>query len=85
MFHGNRKTFYAVLIFFQSEVKQESVQQVRNESEKKENVQTSHTEFGGAFGTFLLMFFLPATLYYMNMACSKVIADNYITVNQIAY
>jgi hypothetical protein len=42
-------------------------------SEKKENAKTGHTEFGGAFGTFMMMLFLPATLYYINMACSKVI------------
>jgi len=32
----------------------------------------AHKEFGGPFGTFLMIFFLPATVYYINMACSKV-------------
>lgn len=46
---------------------------VKNESEKKEMAKSFHTEFGGAFGTFLMMFFLPGVLYYINMACAKVI------------
>lgn len=30
-----------------------------------------HREFGGPIGTFLMTLFLPATLYYVNMACTK--------------
>lgn len=50
----------------------------RNESEKKKMAKTSHTEleFGGAIGAFIMMFFLPTTVYYINMACAKVCWDN---------
>lgn len=32
---------------------------------------TKHTEFGGAIGAFLMIFFLPLTMYFVNLACSK--------------
>ena len=31
-----------------------------------------HMEFGGPFGAAMMTLFLPATLYYINMACQKV-------------
>lgn len=56
-------------------VEQVDEKQVKSGSpEKKEESKKSHSqhrEFGGPVGTFLMMFFLPATLYYVNMACEK--------------
>ncbi|XP_052273236.1 delta(14)-sterol reductase TM7SF2-like isoform X2 [Dreissena polymorpha] len=49
---------------------EKSVQDIEPKS-KKQKHNSSPSEFGGAFGTFCMMFFLPTTVFYINMACSK--------------
>lgn len=39
---------------------------------EKESPKTKTKEFGGPIGTLLLIFLLPLTLYYVNLACRKV-------------
>lgn len=58
--------------YFQDGVKKEvktSESPVMKAAEKKS---APHMEFGGPVGTLLMTLFLPATVYYINMACSKV-------------
>ncbi|KAL4237764.1 hypothetical protein ACF0H5_002476 [Mactra antiquata] len=42
-----------------------------DEGQKKEVARSDHKEFGGTIGAFFMMLFLPATVYYINMACTK--------------
>ena len=39
---------------------------------EKPVARTKNYEFGGPVGTFLMIFFLPALVYLINLACRKV-------------
>lgn len=50
---------------------EKSVQESESKTRKQKS-KSSPSEFGGAFGTFCMIFFLPTTVFYINMACAKV-------------
>ena len=49
-----------------------SIKTPDGKGEEKKKAKSVEYEFMGPIGTFMLIFLLPLTVYYVNMACRKV-------------